>query len=476
MGLEITKVHFELDDYMRFNKKLITETDLIKKLCTKGLFVSNDCSIGTEIESWIFGNDGIIKPYNQYILDAINQPDRYTTEISKYNLEMNGAPFKLTPEVLESVHSDLQSMLDLCEKQAKKYDSRIMLIGSMPNAKEHMFNSEALSEKNRYKALVLKLYHMHDYKPVEINIDGKLGRFHVFHETAMMVSSTTSFQVHIKVEDSQFLDHYNAAQLLSAASVALSSNSPYVCANELWEESRIPLFEHAVSGAPNGKNRLSPRRVYFGSSYLRSRSQIFSENLDEFIPLMPFINENSEAKNLFHVSFQNGTIWRWNRPVIGQNEDGSFHIRLEHRPMSSGPTVIDMTANLAFFLGVTHQISKFDPDLIYKHDYKIITDNFYRASKNGLTATLNWLGKDIKLNELLIKELIPRSVEGLKDLNISKNSIDKYMGVVISRVETGQTGAVWQREFVKKEGNIDKMCIKYLENQETKNPVHTWSV
>ena len=63
-----------------------------------------------------------------------------------------------------------------------------------------------------------------------------------------------------------------------------------------------------------------------------------------------------------HVRLHNGTIWRWNRPLIGFDETGRPHVRVEHRVMPAGPTLIDMLANIAFAAGLIEFLAKnFDP-------------------------------------------------------------------------------------------------------------------
>ena len=41
-------------------------------------------------------------------------------------------------------------------------------------------------------------------------------------------------------------DYYNAAVLVSGPMVAAAANSPYLFGRDLWDETRIPLFEQAV--------------------------------------------------------------------------------------------------------------------------------------------------------------------------------------------------------------------------------------
>ena len=42
-----------------------------------------------------------------------------------------------------------------------------------------------------------------------------------------------------------------------------------------------------------------------------------------------------------------GTIWRWTRPLVGFEADGRPHLRIEHRVVPAGPSVLDSVANAA---------------------------------------------------------------------------------------------------------------------------------
>jgi hypothetical protein len=73
----------------------------------------------------------------------------------------------------------------------------------------------------------------------------------------MLEAAATSFQIHLKMSAAE------SARVLSAPMVALAANSPFLFGRELWCETRIPLFEQAVSvgGSPLRE------RVGFGINY-----------------------------------------------------------------------------------------------------------------------------------------------------------------------------------------------------------------
>jgi hypothetical protein len=60
---------------------------------------------------------------------------------------------------------------------------------------------------------------------------------------------------------------------------------------------------------------------------------------------------------LGELRLHNGTVYRWNRPVYDV-ANGRPHLRVENRVLPSGPTVIDLLADAAFYFGLIRQLSE----------------------------------------------------------------------------------------------------------------------
>lgn len=295
----------------------------------------------------------------------------------------------------------------------------------------------------------------------------------------MLEAATTSFQVHIKPQFDRFNETFNAAIIASSASVALAANSPFLFGADLWDETRIPLFEQAVR-LPGYAwlDGTRQERVTFGHDYIReSVFELFLDNLDGFPALLPSVSHEA-PEWLNHVRLQNGTIWRWNRPVIGINSNGQAHLRVEHRVMGAGPTVDDMVANLAFVLGLCHDLAyaTIPPQTLMSfHEAR---DNFYRAAKDGLRSTVVWGGRHFLMKDLLLENLLPRAAKGLLAQGISQDEVNYYINTILTqRVRSGQTGANWQRSWVQQHGaDFKGLTEAYYLAQETQAPIHSWSL
>ena len=194
--------------------------------------------------------------------------------------------------------------------------------------------------------------------------------------------------------------------------------------------------------------------------------------------MLPEVKEEGKEK-LQHLLFHNGTIWRWNRPLIGFDENGDVHFRVEHRVPSAGPTFVDMQANILFFIGLIHLIKKHISTKGISTDFQTLEKFFYQASQFGLSTEIKWLdGKIYKISHLISEKLIAPVEEELNQLSLN-NSRTNYLirDVIKNRAASLQNGSFWQKAFTCKFGKqFDKMIESYWENQQKNIPVYQWEI
>lgn len=300
------------------------------------------------------------------------------------------------------------------------------------------------------------------------------------HEDVLLKAAATSLQVHIKIRPENAVRFYNAAMIASAPLVAVSANSPYLFGKDLWDETRIPLFEQAVhvnSYRDVGGNQIG--RVKFGEGYCRhSLLELFNENMDQYPPLLPVVEE-VDVGWLQHLRLQNGTIWRWVRPVIGVGPRGRYHLRIEHRVAAAGPTVADSIANTAFCIGLTHHLAQSDeaPEALLSCAQARL--NFYAAAKRGMRAKVDWLdGHEHDLQQLVLDTLIPQAEQALRRLGVAAPEAAYYLHDILrQRVLTGRGGTAFQRSFVSVHGrDFQALVSAYADNMRQNTTVHLWRV
>jgi hypothetical protein len=399
-------------------------------------------------------------------------------ELSKYNFELNIAPHPLDRHLPEFLNKELQKLWDICTVNASDMGCHILMTGILPTLQDRMLTLQNISSLQRFQALNREILRSRSRHPLKIHIEGKNDSLEVVHHDVMAEAATTSLQIHFQVPVSKAAAVYNIAQVLSAPMVALTANSPFLFGRELWDETRIPLFEQAVK-TPAFVD-LSGRmvsRVTFGRDYVRdSLREVFLENLDGFPVLLP-VTFDQDFSLLNHLRLHNGTIWRWNRPLIGFSEDGRPHLRIEHRVPPAGPSIPDIVANILFFYGAILRLQPEVPQAAVS--FEQARANFYSASRFGLDAMVTWTsGKAMPVETLLLQQLIPGAIQALAERGIDSHDLRHYLGdILATRVTTRRNGAWWQKNFISLHGpDFRAMTQAYLENQSRNIPVHEWSI
>jgi len=218
--------------------------------------------------------------------------------------------------------------------------------------------------------------------------------------------------------------------------------------------------------------------VTFGRGYVASSPlELFAENLEHYSVLLPMPQEEAPTRYP-HLRLHNGAIWRWVRPLIGFDDAGQAHMRLEQRVLPSGPTVLDMVANAALYFGLVHALARQPRAAEADLPFSDARANFYATARHGLQAGLTWLdGRRYPARELILETALPLARQGLHDFGLPDAEIEHYLGVVEARVRSGQTGSVWQlQRLAKVGGDVHRMMDDYLDNQRSGSPVHEWGL
>ena len=475
MGQEIPCSQFDKQDYIRFHQKLTQETALLETLFQQKAFSNQHPVAGFEIEAWLL--DDAMQPaaINEHFLKSLNNP-LACAELAQFNIELNTQPSPLAGSVFTKLRKHVQDTWDKADLHAQKLNSHLLMIGTLPTLQQSDLTLKNMSNLNRYRVLNEQILHVRG-RPIHLEINGD-QHLKVDHNDVMLESATTSFQIHTQVPLETAHHYYNASIIASAPIVALCANSPFLFGKQLWHETRIPIFEQAIeTGGYDGAAQGPLRRVSFGSDYARnSIFECFHENLEHFPILLP-VPLSEKTEEFGHLRLHNGTLWRWNRPLIGFDDDGTPHLRIEHRTPAAGPTVLDTLANAAFYYGLAQNLSDEIQTSGIPLPFSQAKDNFYLAARSGLDSSIIWFdGHKHKLIDLLKTELIPRATLGLKSLGVSHSDIEDYLGIIEHRVLSKQNGCQWQRQFMQNNpDDFTAMTREYLNHQQAGNPVSQWT-
>jgi gamma-glutamyl:cysteine ligase YbdK (ATP-grasp superfamily) len=500
MGQEITHSHFKKVDFDRYRNRMNAELQWISRwFDQKYRELNNDAvrqnyqehlTVGFEIEACIIDHNGDPASLNETILKQLKDSpivSQISPELAQFNIELNSSVFHLSGRALQELEQELTELWTICNEIANASGHSLLMVGSLPTIQEKHLALCNMSHMTRYEALNEQVLRSRKGRAIELDIQGSETLKSIHHDV-MLESVATSFQLHLQMPFSRSVRFYNAAIILSAPIVAVTANSPFLFGKELWCETRIPVFEQAVSvGGFEGAVFGPIKRVGFGSGYAQeSLLECFKENNDHYPVLLPEVFD-SEVAELAHLSLHNGTIWRWNRPLIGRTEtsrsgasvpDRDYHVRLEHRVIPAGPTIVDSIANAAFFYGaVTAMANQYEiPES--QLPFVQAKENFYLAAKQGLKGKITWLNEhNIPIKALVLDYLLPMAKDGLNQLGIKREDIDYYLGIIEQRVMSGQNGSAWQRLYVKKHGkDMRALTLAYYNRQQSGLPVHEWTI
>jgi len=469
MGEEIQKEHFEQDDYDSFQQRLEQETELVRSLFAKRSFDNESRMLGYELELCLADASGNPSKNNIEIIEATGNP-LFTSELAKFNMEINGNPFPYAGNVFNRVEADLNALFKQATDAADKFDTSIGMFGVFPSVThEHLNPDGYMTELHRYNQLNRQLLSMRG-QPIQLHLDGD-ERLEVEKTDVMLEALATSLQIHLQVPFDEIVPTYHAGLWSSMLIIGATANSPLVLGKCCWQESRIGIFKQAVDtrNLQEIENHIIPR-VHLGKRYIDSLLDLFEDNF-YYSPILPEVLDRP-IEDLHHLSLHNGTIWRWVRPIIARNKDDSYHLRLELRVVPSGPTLIDTLANIVFYVGLTEGLKSLG-DGLTQVPYETLEVDFYRAARDGLDASVHWPdGQELPLKTVLMKKAIPLARANLKQAGIEDT--DRWLDIIEARVERGATGAHWITNHWKRFGDSAQLVREYIEQAQSNQPVHLW--
>jgi gamma-glutamyl:cysteine ligase YbdK (ATP-grasp superfamily) len=490
MGREIQPIKISGEDRRKYREKVRLSLDVLASMLRDQRFDLSEEQVGLEIELNLVDQDGYPSMRNAEVLAEIADPVAWSTEVGQFNLEINIPPRRLGGDSLSSLEDEVRASLNAADRAASEVGSRLVMIGILPTLAEHDTHEGVLSASERYKVLNEQIFAARG-EDMQIEIHG--AEQLLTHASSITPEAAcTSVQLHVQVTPDAFASYWNAAQAIAGVQVALGANSPYFFGRQLWQETRITLFEQATDTRPDELKQQGVRpRVWFGERWITSVFDLFEENLRYFPALLPICEEEDPAAvlaggdnpQLAEMSLHNGTIYRWNRPVYAV-VDGTPHLRVENRVLPAGPSVADIVANAAFYFGLVRALAEAERPVWTQLSFAAAEDNLHTAARHGIDASLYWPGSgEVPVTELVLRRLLPLAYSGLADWGVSDLYADRLLSIIEQRCLTGQTGAAWQIGTVSALGRsmdrpeaIRQMTQLYIDHMHTNAPVHTWPI
>jgi len=473
-----------------FTQKVLTDLQTLERMLDSGAFETGIRRIGAEQEMFLVDRKGRPAPVADRVMAAIDDP-HFTHELGLFNLECNLDPLTLETDCLSRFETQLVELLDRARKGAGACDAQVLLSGVLPTAEASDLVLDNITPNPRYRTLNDAILRLRG-GPFDIRVKG-FDELIMRAESLMFEACNTSFQVHFQVAPSEFAHLYNVAQAVAAPVLSAATNSPFLFGKRLWRETRIALFQQSIdTRQPTTHVREQSARVTFGRGWIdRSVLEIFREDLARLrVLLAAEIEEDSAAElaagrapKLEALRLYNGTVYRWNRPCYGIS-GGKPHLRIENRVLPSGPTPVDEIANAAFWFGLLNGVAGQYGTISDVMSFEAAEENFLAAARLGLQAQFTWPDRpNVPAQELILTELLPLARSGLEELGIASADVDRYLGVIETRVEGLQTGSQWMIDSVTGMGEegtraerMAALTLATIHRQADNRPVADWTI
>ncbi len=475
-------------DFLEYSNQLLADIAALEQMLQEKRFEKEPIRIGAEQEFCLVDND--FEPANNAveILKEIND-DHFTTEITKYNLEINLDPIDLSEKCFSKMHNQLKTLLEKANKIAKKHQSKVLLAGILPTIKLRHLDESYMTPLERYYMLndAIKESRKHI---IEFHIKG-VDELNILHDSVMFEGCNTSFQLHLQIPQEDFVSSFNWAQAISGPVLSVCTNSPILFGKELWSETRIALFTQSVDTRANSftLNEKSSR-VSFGTDWVTgSVANIFKNNIAQFRSLL-MTEEKEDSLSLLKqnitpklkaLNLHNGTVYPWNRPCYGV-ANNKPHLRIENRYIPAGPSTTDEIANFMFWVGIMVGRPQEYDEIHLKMDFKDAKTNFFNAARYGMATQFYWDNKLIPSHQLLLDVLLPMAYKGLYKMKVTPEDVEYYLTIIENRIKT-QTGSQWMVQSFRnlQHKNNKQIALRALtehiyNNQEKGYPIATWPI
>lgn len=469
-----------------FIDHLIKDIKALEFMLESNLIENDIVRIGAEQEFCLVDQNWRPANNSDVILKAINDP-HFTTELARYNLEINLDPVVLKDDCFKLIGTQLKSLLEKAKNNAEAVDTKIILTGILPTISQSELEFDYMTPSERYWALnaMLKSLKGGDF---QLNLRG-VDALSITHDSVLFEACNTSFQLHLQIPPEDFISSYNWAQTISGPILAIAANSPILLGRELWSETRIALFQQSIDTRKTSYTLKNEQpRVKFGEKWeTGSIAEIFKDDIAQHKVILSkeIITDSLETlqqnqiPKLHALNLHNSTVYRWNRPCYGE-AGGTAHVRIENRYIPSGPSTLDEMANFALWVGLMMgRPTEFD-DMPSVVDFREVKSNFIKAARIGRDAIMNWKGAPISIEKLMQQELLPMAHAGLIKVGVSDDDRIQLLGIIEDRLKL-QTGSEWViknyrmlKDTVKVDNALRLLTRAMYTNEKNNIPVHKW--
>ena len=197
MGEKIVRKINNHEDKKEYIDHLLKDIETLELMLNKGLFSAKPIHIGAEQEFCLVDESWDPSSLGTEILEDIAD-DHFTSELNKYNLELNLDPLKLEGSCFSDLHKQLNTLMSVAKDAAAKHRAKVILTGILPTISYKYLQYEYMTPVERYKILneAIQAIRKDD---IELHIKG-VDEVNLHHDTILYEGCNTSFQAHLQID------------------------------------------------------------------------------------------------------------------------------------------------------------------------------------------------------------------------------------------------------------------------------------
>src|SRR5262245_4098857 len=231
-------------------RNLLRDLRALERILDQGMLEEGVRRVGAEQEMFLIDRAFHPAPVAMEMLEALH--DRhFTTELGRFNLELNLDPLLYGGDCLSQMESQLETLVDKARRTAANLGWDVVLTGILPTIRKSDLKIDNMTPSERYAALNAAMTALRGGH-YEFYIKG-VDELVLRHDSVMAEACNASFQVHFQVGAQEFATLYNMAQAVAGPVLAAATNSPLLFGKRLWSETRIALFQQAVDTRKPGE-------------------------------------------------------------------------------------------------------------------------------------------------------------------------------------------------------------------------------
>jgi len=352
-----------------WSNRYYQELKILKCLTNKRLF-------GIEIEYSVVDKQEHLQLHSAEHLKKKLEQYPIVSELGSYQIEINPGPREFSVYSLHALSHEIHTYVDKLNQSCAEMNLHLAPIGLPLYLNSNFFQKQnVFTQKLRYNVSANYFGNW--------NVKGTLVPYQNPGSVLLPGDSgvTVINELHVQLQtfdETDLIKLFNYSQMLTPVCVALGANSGITNAQPLvHREQQIRIFEE-TEGICDGKKGIP--RVGLFPGYIQKIDDYMDIALS-FRPLyMP--DENNKWKSF---DLQLGSYYAWTR--IRHDRVPLPHFRIEFRPLSTQPSLIENIALSEFYIASLLSMLDTDIGLIPE---EFLISNFNESVKHAMQATLLW--------------------------------------------------------------------------------------